>query len=206
VDLANKFGGLRGFVQQQERVIDSQLNGFGMFAAKEKLETSTTIAALNRDRAELDKARADAQNAAAQATSQLSALRTAIEERGPRTITAQRAKLVALLSPSRIPKPKIVVNSLLTDPEAAQFGEMIIDALRAAGYTVSEAAFGNRSLGYSRPGAFMWVRSLKNQPKGAGSLQVAFKRIGISMGAEQHPLASDVPDENTVVLAISSHP
>jgi hypothetical protein len=63
-----------------------------------------------------------------------------------------------------------------------------------------------RSVAISKPGAFIWVNSLKNQPKHAGPIAVAFSRIGVRLIGEEHPSDDDVPNFDTVVIAMSSHP
>ncbi len=127
-----------------------------------------------------------------------------LEARGPRTVKPeQHAKIVELLSPDRIVKGPVLINSLL-DGEATQFGEAISRALKDAGFKPANVDFGDRLMGLSVPGAFLWIRDLKNQPKHGGPILEAFKRAGIIFIPEERPDA--VRDTETVVIAIGNHP
>jgi len=137
--------------------------------------------------------------------------RTALAERKlielqPRIINnEQRKLLVELLSPSKIVKGRVLINSAM-DGEAWQFGDAISTVLKEAGFPVTEIPFGNRAIAFNKPGAFLWIKDGKNQPKHGGPIAVAFSRVGINFTGEVHPSDADVPDLDTVVIAISSHP
>lgn len=121
-----------------------------------------------------------------------------------RTITPeQRARIVELLSPDRIVKGPILINTLM-DGELSQFGESISSVLKEAGFNPTEVSFGQRLIGLSVPGAFIWIKNSKNQPKHAGPIFEAFKRAGIRLNPEEKPDA--VYDTDTVEIAVGSHP
>jgi hypothetical protein len=123
--------------------------------------------------------------------------------RVPRTISPeQKAMIVQLLSPDRITKGSVLINSAM-DGEAWQFGAQILGALKEAGFSVSEVPFGDRAIAFSIPGAFIQIKDLKHQPKHAGPIFEGFKRVGILLTAEEK---AEIPDNDTVVIAISSHP
>jgi hypothetical protein len=127
-------------------------------------------------------------------------------ERLPRHVTPeQKQVLVELLSPARIVKGPVLINAAF-DGEAWQFGNEISDALKAAGFSPSDVPFGQRAIAFSKPGTFIWIKDMKHQPKHGGPIAVAFDRVGIKLVGEEHPANDDVPDGNTVVIAISTHP
>lgn len=124
----------------------------------------------------------------------------------PRTINQeQRTKLVELLSPDFITKGKVIVNPAM-DGEAWQFGDAIVGALNEAGFAAEIPTLRIRVLSYNKPGAFIWIKDIKNQPKHAGPICEAFKQVGIFLIGEEHAADAQVPDYETVVIAVSSHP
>ena len=131
VDLANKFGGLQGFVQQQERQIEAQMGEFRTFTAKAKRETAATIAELNMDRANLDNARAEALAAAASAETALAETR---KEHEGRTLSAkQRADLIREI---RGTIPSVLMRWVENDPDSYEYAKIIGDTISKAGVTI----------------------------------------------------------------------
>jgi hypothetical protein len=115
----------------------------------------------------------------------------------------QREKIVALLSPDRIFKGPVLINTLM-DGESSQFGESISNTLKEAGFNPAPVPFGARLIGLSVPGAFIWIRDFKNQPKHAGPIFDAFRRVEIALAPEERPDA--VQDTETVMIVVGSHP
>jgi hypothetical protein len=115
----------------------------------------------------------------------------------------QHTKIVELLSPNQIFKGPVLINTLL-DGEASQFGKSISNALKDAGFSPAPVPFGARLLGLSVPGAFIWIRDFKNQPRHAGPIFEAFRRVEIALAAEERPDA--VQDTETVIIVVGSHP
>jgi hypothetical protein len=157
--------------------------------------------------ANLEARAAGLENDASKANERAAELELALEReiaaRMPRTISPeQRALIVELLSPDRIEKGQVLINPAM-DGEAWQFGAQILSVLKEAGFPASEIPFGERALAFSIPGAFIQIKDLKSQPGHAGPILEAFKRAGILLTAEEK---TEIPDINTVVIAISSHP
>ena len=90
------------------------------------------------------------------------------------------------------------------DGEAWQFSEKISNALKDAGFDPKRVEFGQQLFGLSVPGAFIWIKDAKNQPKHAGPIFEAFKRIGIILKGEEKP--DSLPDLETVEIVVGSHP
>jgi hypothetical protein len=150
---------------------------------------------------------ADAQERAAKATERTAELELSLARevaaRQPRSISPeQRAAIVEMLKPDRIFKGPVLINPVM-DGEAWQFAEQIADTLKAAGFEPKDVPQGDRMIGSNRTGAFIWIKDMKNQPRHGGPIFKAFAQVGIPLiGGED----SSVPDWDTVVIAISSHP
>jgi hypothetical protein len=121
----------------------------------------------------------------------------------PTVTKEQHDLIVALLSPDKIAKGPVLINSLM-DGEAWQFGEKILRTLKDAGFDPKRVEFGQQLFGLSVPGAFIWIKEAKNQPKHAGPIFEAFKRAGIILKGEEKPDA--LPDLETVEIVVGSHP
>lgn len=182
----------------------TRANALAAEARAQQRETSATVAELNQRRAELDRARTDAQAAAKQAANELSGLEARVKAREPRTLTDdQRQQLVNWLSPPSIPKPKVLINWLMTDPEAMNLAKKVEGALKQAGYTVEEADFGQQILGTNATGIVVEVKDLSKQPRGGGAIFKALSSLGFAISSEED---STVPDADTVEIFFSARP
>jgi len=134
---------------------------------------------------------------------QTAQLRLDLEARKNRSLTdAQKSAIIERLKP--LPdKGKIIFNPLMTDGEAIQFSDQIKAVLKAAGYDVEDATFGERMLGLNRVGSFLWIKDAKNPPQRAKDISTAFRLVGITIWGDVHPEFTD-PDE--VMLVVSTHP
>ena len=122
----------------------------------------------------------------------------------PRGISAEQRKiLVDLLLPELITKGKVIINPAM-DGEAWQFGDAIVSVLKEAGFSAEIPPLGARVLAFNKLGAFIWIKDAKKQPKHAGPIFEAFKRVGIFFTGEEHSADAEVPDLDTVVIAIST--
>ena len=148
----------------------------------------------------------EAADAAAEFSRYKAGVAAQVAERLPRRISAEQRKvLVELLSSNKIAKGPVLINSAI-DGEAWQFGDDISSVLKEAGFAPSEVPFGQRAIAFSKPGTFIWIKDRKNPPKHGGPIAVAFSRVGIKLVGEEHPSNDDVPDIDTVVIAVSAHP
>lgn len=162
------------------------------------------MARLHLATSKADERAAAANERAASLEKESAALRADLTKRLPRTISEeQKTLIVNLLRPDAIHKGTVLMNPVM-DGEAWAFSEAISSVLKEAGFDPKEVDFGRRSIAMNRPGAFLWVKDGKNQPRHGGPIWTAFQRAGISFTGEEQP--NDVPDNDTVVLAISSHP
>jgi hypothetical protein len=127
-----------------------------------------------------------------------------LASRMPRTISLQQHDLIVeLLSPERIVKGPVLVNTLM-DGESWQFGDRISATLKDAGFDPKRVDFGQQLVGLSLPGAFLWIKDMKKQPKHGGPIFEAFKRAGIILVGEEKP--DVVQDTDTVEIVVGSHP
>jgi hypothetical protein len=98
----------------------------------------------------------------------------------PRHITAdQKAQLINALQLS--PKGKVFVQGSFFDAESRQFAAEITEVLKAGGFDPTEVPQNraNRPIGYTSPGAWLWVHDLHDDAAPhAKPLQDAFKAAG----------------------------
>jgi hypothetical protein len=190
-------------VQLQREEITSSKEEFERY----KLEAGEKISTAN---ASGEAAKAEATNAIAEtarANERTAELRLALDReiaaRQPRTITVeQHDAIVAMLKPERIYKGRVLINSTF-DGEAWQFAEKISNVLKEAGFETQDVPMGERLLGINRSGVFIWIRDIANQPRHAGPIFKAFSQVGVPMIGAPEP---SVPDNETVVIAVASHP
>ena len=72
----------------------------------------------------------------------------------------QHALIVELLKPDRIVKGPILINSVMTDGEAIQFGQQLLTVLKDAGFSPTDVPFGERLMGLSPgPGSRIVISS-----------------------------------------------
>jgi hypothetical protein len=116
-----------------------------------------------------------------------------------RVTPKQSQEIVHLLTPA--PKGPVKLN-VVFDGEALQFAEEIRGTLKAAGFDPQDVPFPERAMAFTRPGVFIWVHDIKNQPKHAGAIYTAFKRQGIVFTGGELP---EIPADE-VRIGISSHP
>ena len=127
-----------------------------------------------------------------------------LASRMARNISPQQHDLIVqLLSPDRIMKGPVLINTLM-DGESWQFGDAILATLKDAGFDPKRVDFGEQLLGLSSPGAFIWIKDMKKQPKHGGPIFEAFKRAGIVLVGEEKP--DVVHDDNTVEIVVGTHP
>ena len=125
----------------------------------------------------------------------------AIRERLNRVISLDTHNvLVSLLKDA--PKGR-VIDSASMDAEATQFGDQILSVFKDAGFDATTPSFGDRAMSFTTPGAFLWIKNRNGIPAHADAILQAFESVGISLSPFQE---ASVPDEQTVVIAISSHP
>src|SRR5207249_6676148 len=107
----------------------------------------------------------------------------------PRHLTAeQRATLIELSK--AVPKGDVTVYAFIGDDEGIAFSVEIVNALSAAGWNVKHA--GQHTALFS-PGVTILVRSEKDAPQYAGSLQNVLKGAGLggnAIATEQVPTGS----------------
>jgi hypothetical protein len=154
--------------------------------------------------AEVAKANENAAIARKQAVELEHALETERIARSPRSISSeQKADLVAALIP--VPKGKLFVIGSFFDAESTQFANQIIEVFKAAGFEVSEMPKErpNRPIGYTQPGAWLWVHDTKATPPHAGPIQQIFNAAGMYFDGQSHP---DLIEPDEVLIAVSSHP
>jgi hypothetical protein len=121
----------------------------------------------------------------------------------PRTVSPeQHAAIVEMLKPDRIFKGLVLINAAM-DGEAWQFSEQIAGALKEAGFDVKDVPSGDRMIAANQPGLFLWIKDRDQQPKHGGPIFKAFSQVGIQMIGRED---AAVPDKDTVVIGISSHP
>jgi hypothetical protein len=126
-----------------------------------------------------------------------------IEHLKARAISAkQHAQIVELLKPDRIFKGRVIINPAM-EGEAWHFGEEIKATLKDAGFQVEDVPFGSRIIAASEAGLFIWIKDRDSQPKHGGPILKAFAEAGIDMVGRAD---ASVPDTDTVVIVISSHP
>ena len=129
VDLANKFGGLRGFVQRQEGGIEDQMRSFRSFSEKESSEANLQLSQLSKDRSDLDRESRGAQDAASVAKDQLEQARQQFHAR--EISTAQLETLTEGAKGWGI--ANINVYSAPNDSESYRYASLIVSALVRAG-------------------------------------------------------------------------
>ena len=66
--------------------------------------------------------------------------------------------------------------------------------------------FGKRALAFNKPGQFLWIKDTEHRPADLEPIYDAFGRAGIVFQAEEHKEDDAVPDTETVIIAISTHP
>jgi hypothetical protein len=106
-----------------------------------------------------------------------------------------------LLKPDRIFKGHVLINPAM-EGEAWHFGEEIKATLKDAGFQVEDVPFASRIIA-ANAGLFIWIKDRNSQPRHGGPILKAFAEAGIDMIGRQDV---SVPDTNTVVIVISSHP
>jgi hypothetical protein len=121
----------------------------------------------------------------------------------PRTVNGkQRAQIVDLLKPDKVSKGRVLINPAM-EGEAWHFGEEIKATLKDAGFQVEDVPFESRIMAANEAGLFIWIKDRNNQPKHGGPILKAFALAGIDMAGRVDP---SVPDTDTVVIVVSSHP
>jgi len=126
----------------------------------------------------------------------------AIESRMNRVITPEKhAQIVGLLKDA--PKGNILVDSASMDAEASQFGDEIVSVLKDAGFNATVPSFGDRAMSFTRTGAWFAVKDAQNPPPQAAPIWKAFKQAGFTFTGHQD---ATVPDAQTLVIDVSSHP
>jgi hypothetical protein len=145
VDAANRFGGLKQYVDAQEKSADTAISGFRRFAADEKRKTDAVITDLNKNRLDLDKARVDAQASAAAAKQDVADMTTALNQEKdlrdrfaklvqPRQLTdAQYAEVVAAMK--LFPKTKVDF-ALTRAPESGDLAVRLTQAAKEADWDI----------------------------------------------------------------------
>ena len=95
------------------------------------------------------------------------------------------------------------MNSASMDAEASQFGDQILSVLKDAGFDAAAPSFEERAMSFNRPGVFFGVKNREKPPAHALPVWRAFRQEGFVFEGQQDPT---VPDEQTVVIGVSSHP
>jgi hypothetical protein len=146
-------------------------------------ETTATVSALDRDRADLDRARVDAQ---ASETKAVAALETIRKEGGSRTLTAaQRAKLAAVLRGALT--LSVPVESVAGDVEAYPYAIQLRDALRDAKATSEWQAFPYPFVWFNEPGIYVWEGGGSRAKREGDALLRALKSVGINADEADTP-------------------
>jgi hypothetical protein len=184
-----------------------------MGAVKEKFSDERTTALetqTEQAKAELGKANegiAKAQQNTAAANERTAQLELALEKernaRLPRSISAeQRAGLLAALKAA--PKGNVFVIGSFFDAESRQYAEQILSVMTEAGFDTTEMpARPDKPIGYTSPGAWLWLRDVPTAPPHAAPIQRAFQAAGIYLDGQSHP---DLLEADEVLIAVSSHP
>jgi hypothetical protein len=116
----------------------------------------------------------------------------------PRHLTAdQRTTLIGLSKD--VPKGEVVIYAFIGDAEGIAFSLELLDALTAAGWSVRHA--GQHTIMFSA-GVTILVRSAKDAPQHAGSLQNVLKVAGLGGNA----LQTDQVPEGSVYLFVGPKP
>ena len=196
VTLANSFGGLHKFVEAEERKIDQDLAGFKTYANDENQRTAALLTDLNRDRKELDKARAEAVAADQEAQRALAAdnarhaLRNLDTSQQKRIATAMSAwKTVPPVSGSGMRQQIAAVFSTSPSFDPSRLADQIADALGpqgGAGWFISRnpVTFGVAKAAY---GVVISGTSTRRSKDVESALAAALSKEGILVNVAPTP-------------------
>lgn len=172
---------------------------------KDELAAAQQAAAEKQHQDEMTRVQADTANAnerAATLEKEAAQLQLDLEReraaRVPRTINPeQRAAVLALLKSG--PKGIVRMRPKMWDPEAEGFSKQIAGVLREAGFDVKDES----TVSYGILGAFLVIRDANHRPPHFEFIHDCFKTIGIDLPAYAEEY---VPDTESVVIGVSSHP
>jgi hypothetical protein len=143
-------------------------------ANAEVLQARAEVVDANRHLAQANTAAAAAEKEAAQARESDKSVAVVVG----REITAENCGLFINFVKT-VSKGRVVVEAILSDPEALHFARQISAMLTSAGYDVGENFGSPTLLGQAPVGVEMKIRSMDEQPVYAGSLQKGLEFIGI---------------------------
>jgi hypothetical protein len=117
-----------------------------------------------------------------------------------REITPEQRDLFAAFAKD-FPKGKVLIDTVVANPEAANYARQLSDMLKEVGYTVVEKYSSAVPSGPPPVGIQMKIRSMAEQPVYAGSLQKALEYIDIDTAGSLDDRA-----ENAVLIFVGVIP